>query len=654
MLPGAQDIPYLKHLVSRHAGDMSWTIEVVVAALSSITRISAYIFLRWIPGHHFPPVIVSALLLYLTTIALNSKSFGSGRPSLREAFPKLFKHKDGPPQESTSLLDYIHNEPAIYHDERTIFKTLLLGIPDWKEWEFSYLTILINIFLAILSLDMVFRGPVLYNGTDLRFSRLGHVGDASARILFREPDPQMLPIYVHLKTSSDSDWRTVDTVFYLDATTDYTYPISLSNLQPDTSYDYSLSNKLDGSFKTAPAPGTLEARHLTFVTSSCIKANFPYNPFSHSLSIPGFKHLSNILTSLPSPAAFMVFLGDFIYVDVPFRLSSSQEHYRSEYRRVYSSPSWQLPGLNLPWIHTLDDHEIANDWASGNKTDPFPAASDPFLQYHVSVNPPLPPSAPRGPQANSTYFQFTQGPASFFMMDTRRYRTQPETGTSSLLSTIKLLDGISRPVNHSPEASMLGSTQLNALLSFLRTPEPGHVQWKIITSSVPFTKNWRFGTPDTWGGFLTERRRVLDAMHFAEEHLGVRVIVLSGDRHEFAAIRFAPLHNHLDDRRELIHDAKAELGPHEFSVGPLNMFYLPVRTFKQIDDEDIALEYIPDGNSKLGVIDIAPIKAKDGILASMLKYTLWVDGKVAWEYSIRSPGKYRTRHSNLGTWNLPF
>lgn len=592
----------------------------------------------------------------MTTVVLYSKTFGSGRPSLREAFPKLFKHKEEVPERSTIVAsDHYHDEPVLYHDERTVLKILILGVPDWKEWEFSYLTIALNILVTILSLDFVFRGPFFHDGNDLRFSRVGYVSDTSARVLFREPNQQDLPIYVHVKASAEQEWRTVDTVYYLGPDTDYTYPILVGNLQPDTSYDYSLSNKLDGTFKTAPKPGSVQARSLTFVTSSCIKANFPYNPLAHSLSISGFKSLSKILTSLPSPASFMMFLGDFIYVDVPFRLSSTEEHYRSEYRRVYGSPSWNLPGLKLPWIHTLDDHEIANDWAGGNTTDPFPAASDPFIQYHVSVNPPLPPSTPKGPSANTTYFQFTQGPASFFMMDTRRYRTRPEKASSGFAGTSKPLYGSSSSPAQEPmqAPTMLGATQLHTLLTFLKSPEPAGVHWKIVATSVPFTKNWRFGTPDTWGGFLSERKKVLTAMHFAEQNLGVRVVILSGDRHEFAAIRFAPPTSHQDHVQKTTYDEKLGLGPHEFSVGPLSMFYLPIRTFKQIDDEDVALAYFPDGNSKLGVIDIFPSTSGSGE-ASQLRYTLWVDGAIKWEYSLSSPGSYQTKRSNLATWKLGF
>ena len=376
--------------------------------------------------------------------------------------------------------------------------------------------------------------------------------------------------------------------------------MTFSHLSPSTTYPYSLSNNLTGSFTTPPLPGA--ERKLTFLISSCIKANFPYNPIAHPLSIPGFAQLSSVLSHLPSPAAFMLFLGDFIYVDVPLRLSSSTAHYRSEHRRIYASPSWSLPGLaKLPWLHTLDDHEIANDWSAGNSTPPFPAARDPFLHYHVSVNPPTPPSSP---VPNTTYFTFTRGPASFFLLDTRAYRTAPEPN---------------------PNATILGQAQLSSLLSYLATPEPDHVHWKIITSSVPFTKNWRFGTSDSWGGFLTERTIVLEAMHAAESRLGIRVVILSGDRHEFGAVRF-PSYSY----------SSPTSGPHEFCVGPLSMFYLPFRTFRQIDDEDVVIKYLPDGNSKIGVVEIANLEGM-GQQRSLMKYSLYVDGKVAWEYTLTSP-----------------
>ncbi|KAJ4613605.1 hypothetical protein HRR85_003907 [Exophiala dermatitidis] len=520
---------------------------------------------------------------------------------------------------------------------------------------------------------MVFRGPLLHPVKDLSFTRVGYVGSHTAKVLIREPDQAQLPMYVYLSPADKTNWRTTDTIYYLGPDTDYTHAITFEDLEPSKKYIYSLSNDKSGTFTTAPAPNSEAANSLTFVTSSCIKANFPYKPWSHSLAFHGFEHLSKVLRGLPSPASFMLFLGDFIYIDVPLRLSSSIQHYRSEYRRVYASPSWSLPALDtLPWIHTLDDHEIANDWSSGNDTDPFPAASDPFIHYHVSVNPPLPPGSAVGPEANTTYFQFSHGPASFFMLDTRRYRIDPEPTSSSSTSYLnKPLYGSSsepgNPPDHKSHHTMLGSAQLASLLKFLSTPEPPHIHWKIIASSVPFTKNWRFGTSDTWGGFLRERSEILAAMHAAERELGIRVIILSGDRHEFAAIRYPPpiidlaallpvpqqvkskntaatkkasssssvVGHSPQSISSVVYDRTPQAGPHEFSVGPLSMFYLPFRTFKQIDEEDVAIKYLPDGNSKVGVLEIKNLHGE--LQRSLLKYSLYIDGKLAWEYALTSP-----------------
>lgn len=549
-----------------------------------------------------------------------------------------------------------HEEPVLYDEEKSFFKIFLLGIPDWRHARWSYITVAVNILLALFTLDLVFRAPLLYPARDLRFTRVGYIDSASAKVLVREPDLTQLPIYVYLSAADKTAWTTADTIYHLGPETDYTYAINFKRLQPSKKYIYSLSNDRSGTFTTAPSPYSPEANSLTFLTSSCIKANFPYRATAHALAIHGFNHLSKVVRSLPSPAAFMLFLGDFIYVDVPLRLSSSLQHYRSEYRRVYASPSWSLPGLDtLPWIHTLDDHEIANDWSGGNDTDPFPAASDPFLHYHVSVNPPLPRGSPSGPEANTSYFQFQNGPASFFMLDTRRYRTEPEPDSSS-----KPLYGSSTQHSLRSNHTMLGATQLGSLLKFLSTPESGHVHWKIVASSVPFTKNWRFGTSDTWGGFPHERAQILEAMHAAERDLGVRVIVLSGDRHEFAAIRFPPPivdlgasttspppsrdqnkiqpteHSHGHDRvSNMVYDRTPQSGPHEFSVGPLSMFYLPFRTFRQIDDQDVAIKYLPDGNSKVGVVEIRKLTGE--VQRSLLRYSLYIDGGLAWEYTLTSP-----------------
>ena len=81
---------------------------------------------------------------------------------------------------------------------------------------------------------------------------------------------------------------------------------------------------------------------------------------------------------------------------------------------------------------------------------------------------------------------------------------------------------------------------------------------------MPFTSLWQHDAQiDTWAAFKHERSILLDRMHTVPN-----VFVLSGDRHEFAAIEF----NGPFDWSHTVY---------EFSTSPLNMFYMPlIRTLK--------------------------------------------------------------------------
>jgi alkaline phosphatase D len=125
-------------------------------------------------------------------------------------------------------------------------------------------------------------------------------------------------------------------------------------------------------------------------------------------------------------------------------------------------------------------------------------------------------------------------------MDTRRYRLRGDDISSS---------------------TMLGEVQITALHAWLsRVNETS--TFKFIVSSVPFTSLWmRDAQYDSWAGFPVEKARLLEAFHSVPN-----VMILSGDRHEFAAIEFnsaSPDHHTV----------------REFSTSPLSMFYVPfVRT----------------------------------------------------------------------------
>lgn len=98
---------------------------------------------------------------------------------------------------------------------------------------------------------------------------------------------------------------------------------------------------------------------------------------------------------------------------------------------------------------------------------------------------------------------------------------------------------------------------------------------QFIVSSVPFTVLWQMdAATDSWAGFAHEKAALLAVLHTVPN-----VVVLSGDRHEFAAIEFnAP--------------APADGAPahpvFEISTSPLSMFYVPfVRTLKMESQEKV-------------------------------------------------------------------
>lgn len=473
-----------------------------------------------------------------------------------------------------------------------------------------------------MTIDMVFRGPLFYQSQEFSFSRVGYVSHTTAKILVREPDPAQLPLFISYRRENsrqkalpaigDDSWTLVDKIYYLTNETDFTYSLELTKLFPSTEYEYAISNGKSGSFITAARPGTFSqgTSKFTFLTTSCIKPRFPYSPLSHPLHIPGLSKLSTLLPSLQ--ASFMLFLGDFIYIDVPQRFGWKAETYRAEYRRVYASPSWSSAAASLPWLHVIDDHEIANDWDRGLE-DPYPAAADPFTIYQHSLNPP-------SVSPNASYYSFVQGPASFFLLDTRRYRSPVAARNST-----------------DPAKTMLGAKQLQAVLAWLAAPEPDGVKWKILVSSVPFTRNWRMNSQDGWAGYLAERQTLLEAMWDAtSKPSGPGIVVLSGDRHEFAATSFPAPDAHKSEQADTRWAPGAKVI--EFSCSPLNMFYLPLRSYWEVPGEhtgvgaggeDRCVKYLPDGNSKFGAVEI---ENELGSGQSLLRYRLFVDGIERWNY----------------------
>jgi len=277
----------------------------------------------------------------------------------------------------------------------------------------------------------------------------------------------------------------------VDENADHVVVFVLSSLTSNTTYDYRTNSTHTGMFSTDP---DVVNKNWSMISSSCLAPFFPYNPLHHALHIPGFAHLNTYLAT--KQIDFMLFLGDFIYIDLPVRFGSQASHYTTAYRQLYSSPSWTPSLLSLPWLHIYDDHEITNDWSS-NDTGIYQTAMSPWNSYQKNGNPQK--SGRDGENVN--YYVFRKGEVSFFVLDTRRYRSEEED-----------INGEGK--------TMLGAEQLSAVSHWLAN-EKG---LKVLVSSVPFTRNWRGpDSKDSWAGYMFERQILLEKMWASDG-----VVIISG------------------------------------------------------------------------------------------------------------------------------
>jgi len=153
---------------------------------------------------------------------------------------------------------------------------------------------------------------------------------------------------------------------------------------------------------------------------------------------------------------------------------------------------------------------------------------------------------------------------------------------------------------------------------------------------VPVSALWGGlnGQIDTWVGAAKERRAFLDLLEFIPN-----VIIISGDRHEFAAVEYIT-------------------GAKEFSISPFSQFYVPyLRTFylkngqtreirrtveekvngtlvqndivERVSEERI-LTYLPHGNYKWGTFDVDTTNASKPTVT----FQLSINGAGAWTHTI--------------------
>jgi alkaline phosphatase D len=532
----------------------------------------------------------------------------------------------------------------------------------------------VNTILLLAAIDFVIH-PFFDPATDVVFTRVGAVYPDSVNIIARYPEHNATESHVKVVwrefkegVALEEGWRD-GPILKLTEENDWVSTVTLRSLWPTTAYEYRLSSlnrtilpypSTPISFRTFPDPRLPVGTHFRFIVSSCVTPNFPYVPFqsrrikgfdllarylwptqSQTISVPPLDTSSSseasgsaasTITSAPAiahtsppPTEFLLFLGDFVYADVPFYFGDDKEAYRRLYRRNYISKSFRKIYQRLPVFHTYDDHEIINNFQGlGNdSTPPFPNASDAFKLYNSNGN-------YESTQKDQYYYDFRYGDVAFFVMDTRRYR-----------SNVFDDDVHSR--------TMLGDQQLAAFYDWLGKVN-STATFKFVVSSVPFTALWGHDAQtDAWPGYPNEKAALLKALHSVPN-----IIILSGDRHEFAAIEF--------------NGDEKDNGVLEFSTSPMSMFYVPFfRTLKKTSDamiqrvktevvstedgkevvrtkyeipQEKVLRYIASGNYKWSAFEV---DTRD-LAKPTLKLEVMIDGSAAYHLTIA--GKPVKLHSS--------
>ncbi|MFG2000502.1 alkaline phosphatase D family protein [Spirillospora sp. NPDC048911] len=318
----------------------------------------------------------------------------------------------------------------------------------------------------------------------------------------------------------------------------------VAGLQPDHEYYYRFraAGEISPVGRTRTMPGaSTQPRELNFAVASCQAWQDGF--------FTAYDHMAEEDLDL------IVHLGDYIYeyeiaannrrgVPVPGPQFTTETfdlaRYRLQYSLYKSEAPLQKAHALFPFIHTLDDHEVVNDWADdtvimGRNPNPDPAEfarrkAAAFQAFYENL--PLRRSQmPSGPDIR-LHRRISYGRlATFTMLDTRGHRDIQACSYGNGTGRTKDCDE-----RFDASRTVLGDQQRRWLLDGFRT---SRARWHILGNQMPMAEtDWDPGPGkdvwvDPWDGYAAERNRLLAAAH----DQGVRnLVVVSGDRHQNYAV----------------------------------------------------------------------------------------------------------------------
>jgi len=348
---------------------------------------------------------------------------------------------------------------------------------------------------------------------------------------------------VRCRISRDSEMRTsiVDTLVNAPAEDAHSVHFIAKGLAPNTEYFYQFYVGEDaspiGRTRTAPAPG--DERTIRLAVASCQHFEAGY-----------YAAYADIARSLPD---LVVHLGDYIYEYGPRPLGRgthplqpdveinvvrqhaspevvTQWDYRNRYAQYRLDPDLQAAHAAAPWVVSMDDHEIDNNWAGYHPEDPHRqtdlefrvrrwAAMKAFYEHMPLEHPPRLNNLDASLQI---YDQFQFGSQlNLMLLDTRQYRSDQPCGQAFPAD-----DDCSD--RHDPALTMLGQNQETWLKGALRNSD---TQWNLLAQQTWFSE-FRYPEErynmDQWDGYTAQRGRLMDEL--ANPQLS-NPVILSGDWH---------------------------------------------------------------------------------------------------------------------------
>jgi alkaline phosphatase D len=307
--------------------------------------------------------------------------------------------------------------------------------------------------------------------------------------------------------------------------------VETRGLRPDAWYFYRFRVGTEispvGRTRTAPASGAATSR-LRFAVASCQNYQHGYYVAHRDLARQNLD--------------FVAFLGDYIYESGPSSTAVRRHEgtgepftlaeYRNRYARYRTDADLRAAHAAFPWIVTLDDHEVDNDWAAAVPQDPDKQSPSAFAARraaafqawyeHMPVRQSTRPNVTR----MQVYRRFEWGTlARIHVLDTRQYRTDQATTPAQA---------------DDPARTMTGAAQERWLTGGLTT---GSQRWNIIANQTPVAQTDEVAGPeqvlwmDPWDGYRVQRRRLMELMGTSQV---ANPLVVTGDRHWTMACDLKP------------------------------------------------------------------------------------------------------------------